>query len=165
MSTTLTIESFTRYKECLRHAITDVMKATCGTCVVPQDDGGEIATHDVIIGVISLVGDAELSVFLGLPRGTAPALVAKFAGFEVPYESPDMGDAVGEVTNVLAGSMKNILDAKGIRVNISLPTVMRAENIQVLIQHGEHSVKTGFQTDLGLLWVGITAGKGGGFVA
>ena len=165
MSTTLTSESFALYKDCLRQAITDVLKATCGVSVSPQENDCDVASHEVIIGVISLVGDAELSVFIGLPRGTAPVLVAKFAGFEVPYESPDMGDAVGEVTNVLAGSMKNLLDSRGVKVNISLPTVMRAENIQVLIQHGEQSEKMAFQTDLGLLWVGITAGRGGGFVA
>jgi CheY-specific phosphatase CheX len=153
------------YKECLRQAIGDIMKTTCGVSVQPLGDDDGVATHEVIIGVISLVGDAEMSVFIGLPRGTAPALVAKFAGFEVPFESPDMGDAVGEVANMLAGGVKNILDGKSIKVNISLPTVMRAENLQVLLQHGGPSAKMGFGSELGSLWVGISTGKNGGFVA
>lgn len=166
MSTALTNDLFAVYKECIRQAIADMLQATCGVSIQPQgeEDGG-LATNEIIIGIVSLVGEAEMSIFIGLPRGTAPALVAKFAGFEVPYESPDMGDAVGEVANILGGGMKNLLDAKNIKVNISLPTVMRAESIQVLRQHDGLSTKMGFQSPLGPLWVGITAGKGGGFVA
>lgn len=165
MSMALTTESFTLYKECLRQAIGDIMQTTCGVPVQSLDDDGGIATHEVIIGVISLVGDVELGVFIGLPKGTAPALVAKFAGFEVPFESPDMGDAVGEVANMLAGGVKNILDGKSIKVNISLPTVMRAENLQVLLQHSGPSAKLAFGSELGPLWVGISTGKSGGIVA
>jgi CheY-specific phosphatase CheX len=165
MATALTTESFAMYKECLQQAIGDTLQAICGISIQPLGNDGEVATHEVIIGVISLMGDAELAVFIGLPKGTAPALVAKFAGFEVPFESPDMGDAVGEVANMLAGSVKNILDAKNIKVNISLPTVMRAENLQVLLQHGGPSAKMGFASELGPLWVGISTGKSGGFVA
>jgi CheY-specific phosphatase CheX len=165
MSTALTAEAFALYQECFRQAVGDTLKATCGVSIQPLGNDSDVATHEVIIGIISLVGDAELTMFIGLPRGTAPALVAKFAGFEVPFESPDMGDAVGEVANVFVGSMKNILDAKNIKVNISLPTVMRAENLQVLLQHGGPSAKMGFGSDLGPLWVGIAAGKGGRFIA
>ena len=165
MGTALSTESFALYRECLRQAICDTIQATCGISIQLQEDDSDVAAHEVIIGIISLMGDAELAMFIGLPRGTAPGLVAKFAGFEVPFESPDMGDAVGEVANMLAGGMKNILDAKNIKVNISLPTVMRAENLQVLLQHGGPSAKMGFGSELGPLWVGISAGKGGGFVA
>jgi len=165
MAMALTAESFTMFKECLGQAIGDILKTSCGTSVQPQEDDSDIATHEVIIGVISLVGDAELAVFIGLPKGTAPVLVAKFAGFDVPYDSPDMGDAVGEVANTLAGVMKNLLDVKGVKVNISLPTVIRAENIQVLLQRGGQSIKMGLRSDVGPLWVGVATAKGGGFVA
>ena len=165
MSTALTAESFAMYKECARQAVGDILNATCGISIQPLGDDDQVATHEIIIGIISLVGEAELTMFIGLPRETAPGLVAKFAGFEVPFESPDMGDAVGEVANMLAGGMKNLLDAKSIHVNISLPTVMRAENLQVLLQDGGPSAKMGFGSDLGQLWVGISAGKSGGFVS
>jgi chemotaxis protein CheX len=165
MSTALTEESLNLYKGCIRQAAADVLSTVCGVSIQPQDDDSSIASQKVIIGVISLVGDAEMSVFIGLPSGTAPGLVAKFAGFEVPYESPDMGDAVGELSNMLAGGMKNLLDAKNVKVNISLPTVVRAEDIQILLQHGAQSVKISFGSDLGPLWVGIAAGQGGRFVA
>lgn len=164
MSTALTTESFALYKECFLQAVGDALKATCGISIQPLGDDVEVATHEVIIGIISLVGDAELTMFIGLPRDTAPALVAKFAGFEVPFESPDMGDAVGEVANVLVGGMKNLLDIRNIKVNISLPTVMLAQNLQVLLQHGRPSAQMAFGSELGPLWVGIAAGKRNGVV-
>lgn len=165
MSAALTTESFALYKESIRQAAGDTLKAVCGISIQPQDDGVDIDSPEIIIGIISLVGDAELSVFIGLPRTAAEGLVAKFAGFEVPFESPDMGDAVGELTNMFAGATKAILDARSVKVNISLPTVMRAQNIEVLTQHGGLSAKMGFTSDLGPLWTGVTAGSGSSFVA
>ena len=156
-------EALTANQDCIPEAVAEVFSTTCGVAVkaIEMTSG----PGSKIVSVISLVGDAELAVFIGLPKGTAPVLVAKFAGFDVPYESPDMGDAVGEVANTLAGVMKNLLDAKGVKVNISLPTVIRAENIQVLLQRGGQSIKIGLRSDVGPLWVGVATAKGGGFVA
>lgn len=165
MSHALSEEAFALYKDCVRQAAGDILRATCGLSIQSQDDDGSLTSREVIIGIISLVGDADLSVFIGLPQGTASPLVAKFAGFEVPYESPDMGDAVGELTNMLAGAMKSLLDARNIKVNISLPTVMRAQSIQVLTQRSGMTAKMGLQSDLGPFWTGIAAGQAGGFVA
>jgi len=160
----LTDEMLNLYEGCVKQAATDVL-ATYGVAIQPQDDLGEMTSHDVIIGIISLVGDAELSVFIGLPRSTATALVAKFAGFEIPYDSSDMGDAIGELANMLGGMTKTLLDTRGIKVNISLPTVIRAQDIHVLTQRGTTSAKIGLSSDTGPLWVGVVAGQRAGFVA
>jgi chemotaxis protein CheX len=161
MTMTLTNETFSIYKDCLQQAAGDVIRSACGVQIQPTDHGEDLASAEVIIGIISLVGDAELSVFIGLPRTTAAAMAAKFAGFEIPVESPDMGDAVGEMANLLAGATKNLLDARGMRVSISLPTVIRAQSIHVLTQRHALNAKTGFQTDLGPFWAGLSANEAG----
>jgi len=103
------------YQQCVADAVMDILKATCGVQLQPQQEDEQAGSDGVIIAVISLVGDVEWSIFLGLPRETVPVLVAKFAGFEIPFDSEDMGDAVGELANILAGDVKRRLEAKGAR--------------------------------------------------
>jgi CheY-specific phosphatase CheX len=128
--------------------------------LAPQDEAA-VTNTEVVIAIISLVGQVEWSVFIGLPRATASALAAKFAGFEIPFESPDMGDAVGELANIIAGDVKARLDSRGVKADISLPTVIRAQDIHVLVQRNAHTMRNCFQSEVGPLWVGVTAGKGG----
>ena len=47
--------------------------------------------------MISVLGDVDWAVFLGLPKATAEAVTEKFAGFAIPFDSNGMGDAVGEL--------------------------------------------------------------------
>ncbi len=120
--------------DCLTDAARDIFAATCGTQVQPVlGSCDNILNNEVILSVISLVGDVEWSVFLALPRETASALAQKFAGFEIDFESDDMGDAIGELTNILAGDVKAKLDQRGRKAEISLPSVMRCSSLQVLI--------------------------------
>ena len=152
------------HRECIIEAAVEIFGSTCGLQIQETDNSEEINQDGVILAVISLVGDVEWSVFLGLPRDTASAIAAKFAGFEIPFESEDMGDAVGELTNIFAGEIKNRLDKKGLKAEISLPSVMRAESMEVLIQHSATTDKICFSTDNGKFWTGMTVGKNAGFV-
>jgi len=153
------------HREYVGEAAVEIFGATCGIQLQRCEDNEDLGSDGVIIAVISLVGDVEWSIFLGLPRDTAPALAAKFAGFEIPFDSPDMGDAVGELANILAGEVKRKLRAKGVNANISLPSVIRAENLEVLIQRDADAGKMCFGSPIGPLWTGVTVQNEGGFVA
>ncbi len=150
--------------ECLSEAATTVFSTTCGVQLQPIEDDASATEESVIVAVISLIGDLEWTIFLGLPGQTATAAVSKFAGFEIPFDSEDMGDAAGELANILAGEVKSILDRKGATVELSLPSVIRAESIEVLVQRNSSSQKTCFDSELGKLWVGLATGNGAGFI-
>jgi len=157
--------SLLEHQHCLDEAVVEIFNATCGVQLQPKHDDERPGNDGVIIAIISLVGDVEWSIFLGLPRETAPALAAKFAGFEIPFDSADMGDAVGELANILAGDVKKRLSAKGVKVNISLPSVIRAESLEVLIQRDADTAKKCFGSPLGTMWTGVTVQKKGGLIA
>jgi CheY-specific phosphatase CheX len=158
---TTTAELQIPHKECLQQAAVNIFNSTCGMQVQPQACEGGRCNDGVITAIISLVGDLDWTIFLGLPRATAGAVAAKFAGFEIPFDSSDMGDAIGELTNILAGEVKAILDAKGVRVNLSLPSVVRAESMEVLAQSKSMSQRTCFCSPLGTLWTGLNVGRQG----
>jgi len=142
-----------------------VLQATCGLTAEPLDaPANHGADGELVVAVISLVGDVEWLLDLCLPRETAVGLAARFAGFPIPYESEDMGDAVGELSNILAGKVKAALDGLGVRAEIGLPAVLRGDRMEVLVRRGAPAATMGFATECGEVCVRVIAdanAKGG----
>lgn len=113
-----------------------------------------------ITAVISFFGDPVWSVVLGLPEGTAAAVAEKFCGFEVPFDSPDMGDLVGELVNVMAGEIVARLEAGGKKAPMSLPTVARGQNVELLPPADASTERLAFTTPAGGFWLKLV--KAGG---
>ena len=147
------------HRQIVDQATKDIFSATCGVTLTEVTEEGNQDTDGVIIALISLVGDVGWSVFISLPRTTAEAVAGHFAGFEIPFDSEDMGDAIGEVTNIFAGQIKALLDSKGVQADISLPSVMRADGLEVLMLHDSTSSRTCFNCDLGRLWTGVVVSE------
>ncbi len=147
------------HSECVSEAAAQILSVTCGVTIEPLAGEEDFPSGDIIIGIVSLVGDVEWSVFFGLPSETAVAAGLKFAGFEIPFESDDMGDAIGELTNMLAGQVKLRLDQKGINADISLPSVIRGRNMTFFVQQQNYVEKRCFTSELGKLWTGMTLGN------
>jgi chemotaxis protein CheX len=78
-------------------------------------------TYD-ISGIIGISGDAVGSVSLSYPKATALKAVSRFIGSEIKIIGPDLTDAIGELTNIIAGNAKK--DLKDLNVAISLPNVI-----------------------------------------
>ena len=87
----------------------------------PQLRSDQISSADVS-GVIGLSGDVTGAVVLSFPEKVATRLASKFAGVEMEIDHPDFADAVGELTNMVAGNAKK--DLTGLSVSISLPSVI-----------------------------------------
>lgn len=156
---TRTCDSGAIRTECLTKAVTEILGATCGVQLTPMPADSPEDSEAVMVAVISLVGDVDWTIYLALPRQTAAAVAAKFAGFEIPFDSPDMGDAVGELSNILAGRVKALLAEKDLKANLSLPSVLRADSVHVLTQSQAQTIRMCFASPLGNLWTGIMAAK------
>ena len=153
------------HKQCVTESAMEMFSVACGVELQDIENEDNLNKDGVLIAIISLVGDVEWSIFLGLPKVTAEAIAEKFAGFAIPFDSEDMGDAVGELANILAGLIKSKLDNISIKAEISLPSVMRADSMQVLIQRDSSTCKVCFDSELGKLWTGVVASNSPGFVA
>jgi chemotaxis protein CheX len=147
--------------DCLHRAVGGILEAVTGEAPAPRPDDcpEQLLTCDGVIGLISLVGDVEWALVVGLPPDTAPALAERFAGFPIEFGSADMGDAIGELTNLIAGEVKVELDGAGVRVNISLPQVFRGMGIEILkLPHTPSRVLT-YDHACGPFLVAIAAGR------
>ena len=75
-----------------------------------------------VSGVIDLSGDATGCAVLSFPKAVACRAASSFAGVEIDVDHPQFADAIGELTNMVAGSAKRGL--RGMHCGVSLPTVV-----------------------------------------
>lgn len=119
----------------------------------------DLTRGEGIVGVISLIGTLSLSFLIGLPRQTAEGLAQRFAGFEIPFDSPDMGDAISELTNVLAGRLCLELEHEQIFAQMALPTVARGEAVEVVLSTEVSTRPIYYNSPEGIFWVQLGASQ------
>ena len=141
--------------ESIKQSVLSTFATICGTALGYQGETASQATCDGVVGIIGIVGDEPFSLMLGLPRATAPALVEKFTGFPIPYDSADMGDMVGEFANFLGGDIVARLETHRVKASISLPTVIRGSNVEMLLPQGQPGCRLAFSSPCGDFWVRV----------
>ncbi len=116
------------------------------TRIVPADappDGAMLA------GIISFIGEIKWSLTLMVTEPVGVALVEKFCGFAIPFDSDDMADAVGEVANVIAGEVTLQLEKRRMRGRMSLPTVVRGQALQLIANRSAASHRVAYRLSFG----------------
>ncbi len=148
--------------DCIREAVKTTFSSIYGEDINYLGDNVEGTTSKKgggVVGIISFIGDLAWSLMLGLPEETAMALASKFAGFEIDFESEDMGDVVGELANIVAGDLVARLDAIGAKVNMSLPTIARGRDFELLLPDKLPSLRVGFTASEGEFWIKLAVGE------
>ena len=118
---------------CVRGSVSSIFNTIIWATPGYEGDDEEKNIGDGVVGIISFVGDVSWILMLALPKASAENIALKFCGFEVDYKSPEMGDVVGELANVLAGNIVARLAEDNIKVVMSLPTIMRAHDVEPLL--------------------------------
>lgn len=75
-----------------------------------------------VSGIITFSGDLVGAVVLTFPEDVGQKIVKRFAEAPPDMQSPEFLDAIGELTNMVAGQAKSRY--KGFEVSISIPTVV-----------------------------------------
>lgn len=81
-----------------------------------------------ITGVIGLAGTHKGVLAIHFPHTVAMAITGSFLGMDVSEVNEDVEDAVGELANMLGGSVKAILSDNGRDIDLSLPSVISGES-------------------------------------
>ncbi len=107
-----------------------------------------------IVGIVSMVGQNQTwSLMFGFSPEAAVRIGGKFAGFEIDYDSDDMGDVIGELANVVAGDAMTQLDALGIKVDLSIPTIARGRDMNMLLAKDIAKMHYNFRTSTDKFWM------------
>lgn len=154
--TTQTTPNVFPHSDVIPAALKQILSTTCSLEL--KEDPNDVAasaalrTQGALICIISLVGDVEWSLCLGFPQKTAEAISEKFFGMPLAFESSDLSDCIGEVTNIFAGEVKGRLDEIGVKADISLPSVIRGIGIKILVGRACPYACSYFDTAVGKLW-------------
>jgi chemotaxis protein CheX len=86
---------------------------------------------DSLLGTITFTNNIEgcLAIRCGVP--CAKTIAANMLGLDTPEEisEEEVCDALGEVTNMVMGSLKSRLQAEGDELVVSIPTVTHGQNL------------------------------------
>ncbi len=143
----------------VKQALETTFATICGEKPVERAHGRPIGSGSYIAGIISFFGDVPWSLSWMLPPDTAPAVMLKFVGMEIAFNDADMGDAVGELVNVLAGEVIAQLEQRSVKAQMSLPTVARGTPLELIPDKGAAAIELEYASPQGDFWLRITAPK------
>jgi len=147
--------------ESVRQAVAAFFTSILGEAPVETTNSPATDSCSGVVGVISLVGDGSWIVALALPSATASAVSEKFCGFEIPFDAAEMGDVVGELSNVLGGEIAAHFDARGLKAQLSLPMVARGDNVEVMLPEGLPDLQLNYSCRQGDFWIKVAAARPG----
>lgn len=145
----------------VQEAAAAFFKTSCGLAHVPDVPAGE-AQCAGIMSTISFLGDTPWAFAMALPEDAAVKIARAFAGFDIPFDGPDMGDVMGEIANVIAGDICARLDADGLGGQMSLPTSVRGGNVALLVPNGVSTARLLFAGPNGKCWFNLVSARADG---
>ena len=100
-----------------------------------------------ISGIIGLAGTMQGSLAIHLSNDAALAVTTAFLGMDVEEIDEDVKDAIGELANMLGGSLKSVLDPSGSDIKLSMPSTIYGEEYSIDCLDEAESVAVPFSFD------------------
>lgn len=114
----------------------------------------QAATGDVS-GVIGLTGDAKGSLALSFSASCICAILTNMLGEPYTEVTPEVLDAVGELTNMISGDSRKRLEAEGLVVIAAIPTIISGKNHSIKHIISGPSIIIPFSTAHGMFVVDV----------
>ena len=97
-----------------------------------EPDGG----HDgpfrhSVSAMVGLAGATKGLIAIHLGYDEAKSVTGSFLGMEVEEIDEDVRDAIGELANMLGGSIKAVLDEGGSEIKLSIPSAISGEEYTI----------------------------------
>jgi chemotaxis protein CheX len=77
-----------------------------------------------VTAIVGLTGSVMGTVSVQLKTNMALKVTSNMLQMEVKTLNNDVSDAIGELGNMIAGGLKTDLEARGVKFDISIPTVI-----------------------------------------
>lgn len=144
--------------ECIAQALMSVLRRTCELDATPTAEDTSVRDHDIVFGTFTVLGEVQWSVVIGFAREAALSVAGRFASMEFDETTDALGDALGEVINIIAGQTKSLLSQRGLHAEMSLPTICCARELKVLTLRKMTQDHMHFDSPAGKMWIGVTVG-------
>lgn len=97
-----------------------------------------------VSGMVGMAGLYRGMVAIHAPDNVALAITSSFLGMEVDEVNGDVKDAIGELANMLAGSIKTMLSAGGKDIQLSIPSAICGQEYNIDWPPGSDGVMVPF---------------------
>ena len=102
------------------------------------------------VAMIGLSGKLKGTIALSLPSETCKGMVERVLGSTLESDDPMISDAIAEMVNIIGGSAKaKISTLLGSTLDLTLPTVLQGESIEVYSPSKAVWLEFPFQSELG----------------
>ena len=141
--------------------IVEVTKEIFETMIMVDVTPGEPLVEHVsrfkcsLSAMVGFAGFKQGNLAIHASDKVAKGLTQDFLGMEIDSINEDVEDAMGELANMLAGSMKPFISAEGGKVELSLPSVVYGEEYTLTVVNKADWVIVPFSTSHGEFLVGL----------
>ncbi|MGA3207936.1 MAG: chemotaxis protein CheX [Syntrophales bacterium] len=111
-----------------------------------------------ITGIIGITGTIKGSLALSFSTGSILKIVSNMLGEEITSLNGEIRDAVGEITNMVSGAARKRIEAMGVSLSASLPTVVSGKDHSIMHMLGGPSIVIPFEMEEGTFVVDISIG-------
>ena len=121
------------------------VKPSAGKPFAKTDD----AAHGDVSGIIGMTGDATGSLAMSFSEACIIGLVSKMLGETHTEMNKNVLDAVGELTNMISGSARKMMEKDDLKVVAAIPTIVfgKAHTVRHIIKGP--SIVIPFKTEVG----------------
>ena len=112
-----------------------------------------------ITGMVGFAGTYSGVISIHCPVDLALKVTSNMLGIECDEVNEDLNDAIGEIANMLGGSVKQVLSKGGLDVKLSIPTVISGEDYTVNSLSDNDCIVVPFTVEGYTLLVGLTLKK------
>ena len=112
-----------------------------------------------ITGMVGFAGTYSGVISIHCPVPLALKITSSMLGMECDEVNDDLNDSIGEIANMLGGSVKQVLSKGGLDVKLSIPTVISGENYTVNSLSDNDCVVIPFMVEDQKFLVGLTLKK------
>jgi chemotaxis protein CheX len=106
------------------------------------------ATGDVS-GIIGITGDNEGTLSITFSQSCIEAILTNMLGEKITGITDDVRDAVGEITNMISGDARRVLDDEGVKLTAAIPTVISGANHAITHVSSGPTIAIPFDTEHG----------------
>ncbi|MBA2882672.1 chemotaxis protein CheX [Desulfosalsimonas propionicica] len=145
--------------------IVDVTQEIFETMIMVDVTAGEpLSEHKSrfqcsLSAMVGFAGFKQGNLTLHAPDAVARGLTQDFLGMEVESINEDVEDAMGELANMLAGSLKPFISSENGKVELSLPSVVHGEEYTLTVVNKADWVIVPFTVSHGDFLVGLEIKK------
>ena len=121
----------------------------------PPLESGKQVLECHVSAMIGLTGDLTAMLGIHCPENVGLAIGGAMLGMELEEIDADVKDALGEISNMLAGGIKERISSEHINLELAIPTAVAGKSYTISAPKGSQRVVVPFTVDQGQFFVEI----------